>query len=197
MLGFAEQLEFFETLEDEECEPFGDREQLVELMLETALATCDYYIESTPLCGVPYWDTGAPGLVHLPGHTEQVADPFNPYEPVDSSAAAIAAQGLLRLGHYLTSKNKSDGERYWQAGLKVVHTLLSEPYLSTDERHHGLLLHSVYHWPNRWDHVKEGASVAFGESTMWGDYHLREAALYVDRITGRKPYLAFFRQPGA
>ena len=34
-------------------------------------------------------------------------------EPVDSSAAAIAAQGLLRLGKYL--KN----ERYWKAGLTV------------------------------------------------------------------------------
>ena len=31
------------------------------------------------------------------------SQPDNPYEPVDSSAAAIAAQGLIRLGTYLGS----------------------------------------------------------------------------------------------
>jgi len=27
---------------------------------------------------------------------------------------------------------------------------------------------------------------------MWGDYHLREAALYVQRLASGAPYLAFF-----
>ena len=45
---------------------------------------------------------------------------------MDSSAAAIAAQGLLRLGRYL--KN----DRYWQAGLTVCDALFEEPYLSAD-----------------------------------------------------------------
>jgi hypothetical protein len=27
---------------------------------------------------------------------------------------------------------------------------------------------------------------------MWGDYHLREAALYLERIYEGKPYLTFF-----
>ena len=31
-------------------------------MLKAAKATCDFYIENTPIDGVPYWDTGAPGL---------------------------------------------------------------------------------------------------------------------------------------
>ena len=46
--------------------------------------------------------------------------------------------------------------------------------------------------PLRWDHVPEGRAVACGESTMWGDYHAREAALYVQRILRDEPYLAFF-----
>jgi unsaturated chondroitin disaccharide hydrolase len=27
---------------------------------------------------------------------------------------------------------------------------------------------------------------------MWGDYHAREVALYVQRVAQRKPYLKFF-----
>ena len=55
-------------------------------------------------------------------------------EPVDSSAAAIACQGLLRLGHYLVHKRGETkaGVRYVEAGLTTLHTLLDEPYLSTE-----------------------------------------------------------------
>ena len=66
------------------------------------------------------------------------------------------------------------------------------PYLSVDASHEGLLLHSVYHWPNGWDHVPTGARTPRGESSQWGDYHLREAALYVKRLADGAPYLAFF-----
>ena len=112
---------------------------------------------------------------------------------MDSSAAAIAAQGLLRLGTFLTKTGKfSDADRYWQAGLTVLSTLFAEPYLSTDASHQGLLLHSIYHRPNGWDHIPTGRKVPCGESSMWGDYHAREVALYVQRIYEAKPYLAFF-----
>ncbi len=103
------------------------------------------------------------------------ADPFNDFEPVDSSAAAIAAQGLLRLGRYLQHKGEiENGDRYWQAGLTVLNTIFDEPYLSTDSNHQGLLLHSVYHRPNGWDHIPQGSKIPNGESSMWGDYHARE-----------------------
>ena len=94
---------------------------------------------------------------------------------MDSSAAAIAAQGLLRLGRYL--KN----DRYWQAGLTVADTLFDEPYLSTDPKHQGLILHAVYHRPNGWDTIPQGRKVPGGESCMWGDYHALELALYLLR----------------
>src|SRR4029453_8676074 len=54
MLGFAELLEF-------EPEP---------VFAEAARATCDFYIASSPTDGVPYWDTGAPGLASLPEHAD-------------------------------------------------------------------------------------------------------------------------------
>jgi len=178
MCGFAEQLEFLDTL--------PGRHPALEIFEKAARATCDFYIENTPADGIPYWDTGAPGLEQLGDWRAKPADPFNAYEPVDSSAAAIAAQGLLRLGHHLHD------ERYWQAGLAVCDTLFDEPYLSTGDQHQGLILHSVYHRPNGWDAVPEGTRVPAGESSMWGDYHAREVGLYLLRLIENKPYLKFW-----
>ncbi|MDW8322099.1 MAG: glycoside hydrolase family 88 protein [Armatimonadota bacterium] len=191
MLGFTEQLEFLDTLGDTELEPFGGREAVQQWMLRAAVATCDFYIENTPTDGIPYWDTGAPYLRELGGYLERPADPFNDHEPVDSSAAAIAAQGLMRLGNWLSARG-SEGTRYWQAGLTVLKHLLEEPYLSTDEAHQGLLLHSVYHRPNGWDHIPEGRRIPCGEACLWGDYHLRELCLYVQRDAKKEGYYTFF-----
>jgi hypothetical protein len=181
MLGFAELLEFLAGIPE-----FPGAGAAVESMLRAATATCDFYLAATPADGIPYWDTGAPGLVHLGDYLARPADPYNAYEPVDSSAAAIAAQGLLRLGRYLGDT------RYYQAGLTVCDTLFDEPYLSTDPDHQGLILHSVYHRPNGWDHIPDGQRVPNGESSMWGDYHARELAVYLGRVARDEPYHTFF-----
>jgi hypothetical protein len=191
MLGCAEQLEFLRTVSGAELEPHGGRGDIESFLRNAATATCEYYIDSTPADGVPYWDTGAPGLVHLGDYRARPADPFNEHEPVDSSAAAIACQGLLRLGRYL-GEGRDDGARYTRAGLTVLRTLLGEPYLSADPNHQGLLLHAVYHRPRGWDYIPPGRTVPSGESCQWGDYHLREAALYVQRIANEEPYYTFF-----
>ncbi len=190
MLGFPELLEWLAVLPDAPAalEPFGGLDEVVATFRKAATATCDFYLANTAADGIPYWDTGAPGLVRLGDWRDRPADPYNAYEPVDSSAAAIAAQGLLRLGRYL----RAEGERYWQAGLTVAATLLSEPYLNTDPEHQGLLRHSVYHRPNGWDHVPSGQLVPNGESSMWGDYHLRELGLYLQRVARGEPYYTFF-----
>ncbi len=193
LTGFAEQLEFLETLRDAELKPFGGKAKVRDRFLEAARATADFYIANTPACGVPYWDTGAPGLVHLGDYLGRPADPFNDHEPVDSSAAAIAAQGLVRLGRFLDAHgDRKAGRRYFAAGLTTARTLFDEPYISTAPRHQGLLLHAVYHRPNGWDHVPRGRKVPCGESAMWGDYHLRELALLVRRLARREPYYTFF-----
>jgi unsaturated chondroitin disaccharide hydrolase len=163
-------------------------------MLKAAQATCDFYIENSATDGIPYWDTGALNTHKLgPDYLDKPSDPFNTAEPVDSSAAAIGAQGLLRLGHLLQARGETEqGKRYWQAGLTVLNTLLDEPYLSTNASHQGLILHAVYHRPNGWDHIPDGQQVPCGESCMWGDYHARELALYVQRVATNKPYLKFY-----
>jgi hypothetical protein len=189
MLGYAEEVEFLATLDDAELAPFGGRKAVLARYVDAARATADFYIDNTPTCGVPYWDTGAPGLVHLGDYLERPADPYNDHEPVDSSAAAITAQGLLRLGRHLGGK---EGKRYVAAGLTVARSLFAEPYLSADAKHQGLLLHAVYHRPNGWDHVPKGRRIPCGESCMWGDYHLRELALYVARLARKAPYYKFY-----
>lgn len=151
-----------------------------------ARATCDFYIhQASALDGICYWDTGAPQLHLLGDWRSKAADPYNAFEPVDSSASAIAAQGLIRLGHLFGDAN------YMQAGLTVVENLLQEPYLLTDPNHEGILLHSVYHRPNGWDHIPPKAKIPYGESSMWGDYHLLEAMLLVTKLA-KSSYYTFF-----
>jgi hypothetical protein len=53
-------------------------------------------------------------------------------------------------------------------------------------------LHSVYHRPNGWDHIAEGRRIPSGESSMWGDYHLRELALFLQRAGDPNRPLTFF-----
>ena len=177
MCGFAEQLEFLDAIGDQEIAP---------LAADAAQATCDFYIErATAADGIPYWDTGAQPSPAW-GLAVALRRTLQPIRTRGQLGGGDRAQGLLRLGHHLNN------ERYWQAGLTVLNTLLDEPYLSVDPAHEGLILHSVYHRPNGWDYVPAGQSVPCGESSMWGDYHAREVALYVQRVLEKKPYLTFW-----
>jgi len=188
ILGFAEELEFAVTIAEQ-----GLRRRISKQWLNAALATADFYIENSCADGIPMWDTGAPNLHRLGDYLGKPADPFNQWEPVDSSAAAIAAQGLIRLGNCLIAKGeKNRGRRYRQAGLTIADRLFDEPYLSANPKHQGLILHSVYHRPNGWDYIAPGQRVPNGESSMWGDYHARELALLLLREARGGKYLTFF-----
>ena len=191
--GYSEQLEFFMTLKDTELKSLGGRKKLNAMMLNSAKATADFYIQNSCLDGIPIWDTGAPKIHSMGNYNTKRSNPNNNYEPVDSSAAAIAAQGLIRLGNYLVnSGEKLVGSKYRQAGLTIAATLLDEPYLSTNSKHQGLILHSIYHRPNGWDYVPRGKKIPCGESSMWGDYHARELALMLLREARGECYMTFF-----
>jgi len=193
ILGCAEQLEFLATVKDADLAGAGGRRAVTALLLETARAASDYYIDGyAARDGIPYWDSCAKETHQLGDFTRRPADPFNDHEPVDSSAAAIAAQGFLRLGRWLDAGGaKAAGRKYFQAGLTIADTLFAEPYLSTGRNHQGLLLHSVYHRPNGWDYIPRGRKVPCGESSMWGDYHGLELALLIHRLA-RGEYYTFF-----
>ena len=210
--GFAEQLEFLKAsgarlrraVAPETLRPPGSSPQPIErTLLDAATATANFYLANCCADGIPMWDTGAPNLHRLPpDYLDRPSDPLNAFEPVDSSAAAIAAQGLWRLGRYLRPagpeirnpkpETRNLGSRYCQSSLTIARTLFSEPYLSTSPRHQGLILHSVYHRPNGWDHIAPEQKVPNGESSMWGDYHARELALLLLREARGEPYLKFF-----
>jgi hypothetical protein len=191
--GYAEQLEFLDTVKGSDLDAVGGRRAVTDLFLETARATSDYYIDGySALDGVPYWDSAALNSHLLGDITKKKADIYNKHEPVDSSAAAIAAQGFIRLGLWLQAKgDKKAGARYLQAGLTVADTLFTDEYLGVNPKHQGLLLHSVYHRPNGWDHIASGQRVPNGEACMWGDYHAMELALLIQRLAQGK-YLTFF-----
>lgn len=191
MVGATEQIEFLQFISKDAEESSATESSIqstLDVLLKAAKATCDFYIGSaTARDGICYWDTGAPGLSMMADWQEKNAEPVNPYEPVDSSASAIAAQGLLRLGHILGSQ----GRRYRQAGLTVARTLFGQPYLSDRIDHEGLLLHAIYHRPNGWDYAPIPGLAPHGESCMWGDYHLAELALLISRLA-EDGYYTFF-----
>jgi hypothetical protein len=194
LLGYAEELEFLKTIPANtfKAEVGLDKAVVLDVYLRCAKETADHYINDVSARdGIPYWDDGAPNLHKINDWQSRPSDPYNDYEPIDSSAAAIAAQGLLRLGNYL---GKTAGKRYTQAALVIAKTLFAEPYLSTDSKHQGLILHSIYHRPNNWDHIPAGKKIPSGESSMWGDYHALELAVMLHRAAKGEPYITFFDQ---
>jgi hypothetical protein len=183
MLGFPELMEFLQSMDGR-----ADKPETLAILEKAARACCDFYMQqATALNGICYWDTGAPQLHRLGNWQGKPADPYNDYEPVDASASAIAAQGLLRLGHLLGPA----GEVYTQAGLAVASELLQEPYLAVDPQHEGLLLHSIYHRPNGWDYIPPDSKIPCGEACMWGDYHLLELCLLINRLADAGYYTFF------
>ncbi len=118
--------------------------------LETAELNADFYVEHTPHDGVPPWDFDAP--------TDRGGQP-------DSSAAAVAASGLLDLAEFTASRAKS--RLYRDTAFRILGTLTGEEYLAlTTPGWEGILKRGVYH-------INNGLGV--DESVMWGEYFFVEA----------------------
>ena len=113
------------------------------------MACADYYIEQTPSDGVPPWDYNAP--------TES-------RRQVDTSAAAIAAAGLFRLGGLCSDSVK--GFLYDSIARRIVSSLCENYLGQSDPKWEGILKGGVYHI-----HKNLGVN----ESVMWGEYFFLEA----------------------
>ena len=117
--------------------------------LQTAEACANFYIERTPAHGIPPndWDEPHPTL------------------PYESSAAAIAASGMLNLGRLTTDVARA--QRYHDYALRILATLTTPEFLARQTPGwEGLLKHGMYH-------QRKGLGV--DESVMWGDYFFLEA----------------------
>ncbi len=117
--------------------------------LQTAEACAAYYIEHTPAHGVPPNDWCEP-------------DPPYPYE---SSAAAIAASGLLNLARLTGDPVRA--VLYRRTAHQILDTLTTPEFLAVETPGwEGILKHGIYH-------LNRGLGV--DESVAWGDYFFLEA----------------------
>jgi unsaturated chondroitin disaccharide hydrolase len=117
--------------------------------LQTARLISNYYIENTPDHGVPPndWDEKEP-----------------PY-PYESSAAAIAASGMLNLAKLV--QDPAAALAYRQYAYNILNTLTSPEFLANETPgYEGILKHGIYHLNNR---------MGIDESVMWGEYFFLEA----------------------
>jgi hypothetical protein len=105
-------------------------------------------------------------LANLPDDWVPQADFQSTYKDLahkDSSAAAIAAAGLIELSQLETDALRS--ERYWTAAVNILDSLASPTYLSSDSKNAGLLLHGARKYPGE------------NRSYMFGDYYFVEALM--------------------
>lgn len=109
--------------------------------LKTACRLADYFIRRLPEDYVPYWDFG---------------DPAIPEAPRDSSAAAIAAYGILKLSEL----DPNGGDHYREAAEQII-TSLSKTYVDHEGHTHGILKRGCYSKPQ-----SEGTDSAL----IFGDY---------------------------
>jgi len=117
--------------------------------LQTAMACADYYIENTPADGVPPWDYDAP---------------LESRRQVDTSAAAIAAAGLFRLGGLCSDTIKAFV--YDSVARQIVISLCCKYLGQADAEWEGILKGGVYHIHK---------NLGLNESVMWGEYFFLEA----------------------
>jgi unsaturated chondroitin disaccharide hydrolase len=123
--------------------------------LATAERTADFFLSHLPADKVPFWD------LELPRTTG---------EPRDSSAAAIAASGLLELSQF-----ESDATRkgtYLDAAKAILTSLSSPAYLAEGTNRASILLHGTQNRPKG----------DFDSGLIYGDYYFLEALLRYARI---------------
>jgi unsaturated chondroitin disaccharide hydrolase len=132
----------------------GDRRLLV-----GARRVAGWWLRHVPRDGVPFWDFNAPRLLG--------SGP--PFPARDSSAAAIAASGLLDLAR-LEPRQRS-ARRFGRAALATLRSLSSPRYLARGTRSPSILLHGTGHF--------ERGNVDSG--LIFGDYYFLEALLRARR----------------
>jgi unsaturated chondroitin disaccharide hydrolase len=116
--------------------------------LEAARKTADYFIGHLPLDKVPYWDFLKSGS-----------------EPRDSSAASIAASGLLELSRHETDATRK--QTYLSAARDILTSLSSPAYLAEGTKYWSILMHGTRNKP----------AGSYDTGLIFADYYMLEAML--------------------
>lgn len=124
-------------------------------LIDLAARLANYFLNRLPDDLIACWDLVFTG----PPHER------------DSSAAAIAACGLLELAQALPLSDP-DRATYEAAALAIVDQLGAHYLLPLGQPGTGVLAHAVYHMPNK---------VGVDEACLWGDYFFLEALVRLTR----------------
>jgi unsaturated chondroitin disaccharide hydrolase len=120
--------------------------------LAAARKMADYFLDHLPADHVPFWDFN---------------DPAAPNTYRDSSAAAIAASGLLELSTLLRAGGAvAAADGYLADAKDVLGSLSSGAYLARGTASRGVLLHGALNVP---------ANTGTDSSLIFGDYYFLEA----------------------
>jgi hypothetical protein len=130
------------------------RETASPRMLRTARRVADWFVSHLPSDAVPYWDFDAPNLES---------------QPRDSSAAAIAASGLLELAQLDPDPARS--ARYEQSANAMLSSLSSSSYSAAGHASDAIILHGTYNEP----------AGSFDTGLIFGDYYFIEALRRYER----------------
>jgi unsaturated chondroitin disaccharide hydrolase len=117
--------------------------------IEVGKKLANYFLNRLPEDDVCYWD-----LIFTSGNEER-----------DSSAAVIAACGLLEISKHLPLSDQLK-RIYENAALRMIRSLAQNYTTDGVEKSNGVLLHGVYSKP-----AQDGVD----ECTIWGDYFYLEA----------------------
>lgn len=129
------------------------------VFLEKALEVSRYFLEHLPPDRVACWD-----LIFS-----------DDSEPRDSSAAAIAASGMLELAVVLEGEERQREADFFRKEALAILRALIEGYASSDGDCEGLLGRATYHLPKGW---------GIEECCIWGDYFYLESLV---KVTGNYP----------
>ncbi len=135
------------------------RETLDPNYLTTAKKIANYFIDHLPPDYVPYWDFNIPEYPAAP----QIRD---------TSAAAIAASGLLDLITFLPDADPNK-QKFKNAAVHILDSLISPAYLANDTNSMGLLLHGTGNCTKYPD--LDGGEI--DRSLMYGDHFFIEALM--------------------
>jgi len=135
-------------------------------LLETAQRTADYFLAHLPADHVPLWDFNVPSS--------------DSRQNRDSSAAAVAASGLLELSQY--APQAEDRDRYRQGAEDILLSLTSSAYLAEGTSSPAVLLHGARNVPSDGD-VDSGL--------IWGDYYFVEAMRRYQALVEPLPAMSF------